>query len=126
MKKEIYQSLDNLERRLGTASKFDATIYSRAERKDLIRELIIKHLAGLDDAGRRRTIDEATLFRVSGSDYKSISERQALEQTYGRQSDNWPDAVQAAFLHTMIVDLLSHLEPDELQAIDSAAKEGKH
>ena len=125
MKKEVYQSLANIEARLGSAGQRDITQIPRGERKTLIRQHAIRWLAGLDDADRCKVIDEAALAHVSGMGYRGTESRSGLEQQYGPELAAWPTEAKDRYFRNMLINWLADLEPDELRAIDQEA-EGKN
>ena len=121
MKKEICTLLSNLEDRIGTAGKFDPTIYSREERKELIKEHAVKYLAGLDDDDRVRCIDEVILIRMGGNGWRSAESRSGLEQAYGPELSDWPTEAKDRYLRNMLISWMADLEPADLKAVDEAA-----
>lgn len=120
MKKEVYQLLNNLESRIGTAGQRDLTQISRGERHEIIKGHAVRWLSGLDPDDRCKVIDEATLAHVNGGGYRTMESRSGLEQQYGSFED-WPAEVRAAYLREQLISWMSHLEPAELQAVDEAA-----
>ena len=126
MKKEVYQLLNNLENRLGTAGRIDFTQIPRGERHEIIKGHAVRWLSGLHDDDRVRVIDEVVLLKMGGTGYRSMESRSGYEQQYGPELADWPIEAKDRYLRNMLISWMADLEPDELRAIDQEAKEGKH
>jgi hypothetical protein len=121
VKKEVSVLLNNLESRIGDVGRFDPTIYSREERKELIKEHAIKYLAGLHSDDRCKVIDEVVLLKMGGTGYRSMESRSGLEQAYGPELSDWPTEAKDRYLRNMLISWMADLEPADLKAIDEAA-----
>jgi hypothetical protein len=121
VKKETSNLLNEIEAQLDRVGRFDPADLDRETRRERIRELATKYLAGLPAADRKQIFDEAVLLRCTSRD--TGANRSGLTIIHSENLERWPDDVKAGYFRRLVIGWLSSLAPETLQAIETAAGE---